>query len=88
MAFTLPELPYSKDALSPHISAETLEYHHGKHHKAYVDKLNELTATTGDAKKSLEDLIRSASGPRVASRCSSFKEIGLLTGASRFLSCT
>ena len=42
MAFTLPELPYSKDALAPHISAETLEYHHGKHHKAYVDNLNKL----------------------------------------------
>lgn len=40
MAFTLPDLPYSKDALAPHISAETLEFHHGKHHKAYVDKAN------------------------------------------------
>jgi Fe-Mn family superoxide dismutase len=40
MAFTLPDLPYSKDALDPHISAQTLEFHHGKHHKAYVDKAN------------------------------------------------
>ncbi|MEQ8434899.1 MAG: superoxide dismutase [Oceanicaulis sp.] len=40
MAFTLPDLPYSKDALAPHISAQTLEFHHGKHHKAYVDKAN------------------------------------------------
>ncbi|MGJ3232646.1 MAG: superoxide dismutase [Oceanicaulis sp.] len=40
MAFSLPDLPYSKDALAPHISAETLEFHHGKHHKAYVDKAN------------------------------------------------
>ena len=40
MPFTLPDLPYSKDALAPHMSAETLEYHHGKHHKAYVDKTN------------------------------------------------
>ena len=63
MAFTLPELPYSKDALAPHISAETLEYHHGKHHKAYVDKLNELTAGKPEASKSLEEVIMSAEGP-------------------------
>jgi len=40
MAFTLPDLPYSKDALAPHISADTLDFHHGKHHKTYVDKAN------------------------------------------------
>ena len=40
MAFKLPELPYSKDALSPHISARTLEFHYGKHHQGYVNKLN------------------------------------------------
>ena len=64
MAFELPQLPYSKDALAPHISAETLEFHHDKHHAAYVNKLNELVAT--DVKwqgKSLEDMIRSAEGP-------------------------
>ncbi len=43
MAFTLPPLPYALDALAPHISQETLELHHGKHHQAYVNKLNELT---------------------------------------------
>lgn len=43
MAFTLPPLPYAPDALAPHISRETLELHHGKHHQAYVTKLNELT---------------------------------------------
>jgi len=43
VAFTLPDLPYSIDALAPHISQETLEYHHGKHHNTYVTKLNELT---------------------------------------------
>jgi Fe-Mn family superoxide dismutase len=43
MAFTLPPLPYALDALAPHLSKETLELHHGKHHQAYVTKLNELT---------------------------------------------
>ncbi|AKS41656.1 superoxide dismutase [Wenzhouxiangella marina] len=62
MAFTLPELPYAKDALEPHISAETLEYHYGKHHQTYVDKLNGLVEGTADADKSLEDIIRSSSG--------------------------
>jgi len=63
MAFTLPELPYSKDALAPHISAETLEFHHGKHHKAYVDKLNELLAGKPEADKPLEEVIMSSEGP-------------------------
>ena len=40
--FTLPKLPYAQDALAPHISGETMKLHHGKHHKSYVDKLNEL----------------------------------------------
>ena len=62
MAFELPPLPYEKNALEPHISAETLEYHHGKHHNAYVVKLNALTEGTDDASKSLEDIIRSSSG--------------------------
>ncbi len=62
MAFTLPELPYSKDALAPHISAETLEFHHGKHHNAYVNKLNALTEGTDNANKSLEELIKTTDG--------------------------
>ena len=63
MAFTLPELPYPKDALTPHISAETLEFHHGKHHNAYVTKLNEFVAADPSlAGKSLEDIMRSSSG--------------------------
>jgi superoxide dismutase, Fe-Mn family len=47
MAFELPELPFAKDALAPHMSAETLEYHHGKHHRAYVNKTNELLQSEG-----------------------------------------
>ena len=62
MAFTLPELPYSMDALSPHISAETLEYHYGKHHNAYVTNLNKLVEGTPNAEKSLEDIVKSSEG--------------------------
>jgi len=60
MAITLPELPYAKDALAPHISANTLEFHHGKHHKTYVDNLNKLIAGTDLEGKSLEDIILAA----------------------------
>ncbi len=64
MAFTLPELPYSKDALAPHISAETLEYHHDKHHAAYVTNLNKFVEQDASLSgKSLEDIIRAAKGP-------------------------
>ena len=62
MAFTLPELPYAKDALAPTISAETLEYHYGKHHQTYVDKLNGLVPGTEYEGKSLEEIIKSSSG--------------------------
>ena len=62
MAFTLPNLPYSKDALAPHISAETLEYHHGKHHAAYVTNLNKLLEGKPEANKSLEEIIMSSDG--------------------------
>jgi len=62
MAFELPPLPYDMDALAPHISRETLEYHYGKHHQKYVDVANDLVAGTDDEGKSLEDLIGSASG--------------------------
>lgn len=60
MAINLPELPYAKDALSPYISANTLEFHHGKHHKAYVDNLNKLIAGTDLEGKTLEDIIKIA----------------------------
>jgi len=62
MAHELPELPYGPNDLEPFLSAETLEYHHGKHHKAYVDNLNKLTASTPQESASLEDLIRTADG--------------------------
>jgi len=57
MAFTLPKLPYALGALAPHISREALEYHHGKHHAAYVDKLNELVRDTKIAAMKLEDIL-------------------------------
>jgi Fe-Mn family superoxide dismutase len=62
MPFTLPELPYALDALAPQISKETLEYHYGKHHNAYVTNLNKLTDGKPEAGKSLEELIQTAKG--------------------------
>ncbi len=62
MAYELPELPYAKNALEPHISAETLDYHHGKHHAAYVTNLNKLVAGTEYEGKPLEEIITSADG--------------------------
>ncbi len=58
MSFELPALPYAKDALAPHISAETLEYHYGKHHQAYVTNLNNLIKGTAFEGKSLEEIVR------------------------------
>ncbi|MBP7764607.1 MAG: superoxide dismutase [Deltaproteobacteria bacterium] len=60
MAITLPELPYAKEALAPYISANTLDFHHGKHHKAYVDNVNKLIAGTDLEGKSLEQIIIAA----------------------------
>ncbi len=62
MKHELPELPYAGDALAPHISAETLAFHHGKHHRTYVDKLNGLIPGTPHEEQSLEEIIRTASG--------------------------
>ncbi len=62
MSFELPPLPYDMNALEPHISAETLEYHYGKHHQTYVNNLNNLTAGKPEAEKSLEELIKTTSG--------------------------
>jgi superoxide dismutase, Fe-Mn family len=58
MAFELPPLPYDKTALEPHMSAKTLEFHHGKHHQAYVTNLNNLVKDTPMASQSLEEIIK------------------------------
>ncbi|MCS3903511.1 Fe-Mn family superoxide dismutase [Methylohalomonas lacus] len=60
MEHKLPELPYAKDALAPHISAETLEYHYGKHHQTYVDTLNKMLPDSEFKEASLEDIIKQA----------------------------
>jgi Fe-Mn family superoxide dismutase len=60
--FTLPQLPYGKDALSPHLSAETLDFHYGKHHQAYVDNLNKLTAGTKFENKELIEIVKKSAG--------------------------
>ena len=60
MAFRLPDLPFAKDALGDFMSAETLDYHHGKHHKAYVDKTNGMLAEKGLEGRALSDVIRAA----------------------------
>ncbi|MEO3431654.1 superoxide dismutase [Inquilinus sp. CAU 1745] len=62
MAFELPDLPYSKDALGPYMSAETLEYHHDKHHNTYVVNLNNLVKDTPLASKSLEEVVKESYG--------------------------
>ena len=62
MAFQLPELPYERNALEPHISRETLDYHYGKHHNTYVVKLNGLVEGTELANKPLEEIIKTSEG--------------------------
>ncbi|MGA0037394.1 MAG: superoxide dismutase [Fe], partial [Burkholderiaceae bacterium] len=62
MEHTLPALPYAMDALAPHISKETLEFHYGKHHQTYVTNLNNLIKGTEFESASLEDIVRKSSG--------------------------
>ena len=62
MSFTLPDLPYAKNALEPVISEETIEFHYGKHHQAYVNNLNKMIENTEHANQSLEEIIKSSSG--------------------------
>ena len=62
MTFELPELPYAKNALEPYISEKTMEFHYGKHHKAYVDNLNKLVKDTEFENMSLEEVIKTRPG--------------------------
>ncbi|NVK22790.1 MAG: superoxide dismutase [Fe] [Kangiellaceae bacterium] len=62
MAFELPALPYERDALAPHISEETINYHYGKHHQAYVTNLNNMVAGTDMEDMTLEEVIRTSEG--------------------------
>jgi superoxide dismutase, Fe-Mn family len=62
MPFTLPKLPYAEDALAPHISSNTMQFHHGKHHAAYVTKLNTLIEGTAYEGKTLEQIIKESHG--------------------------
>lgn len=62
MTIALPPLPYAKDALAPHISEQTMDFHYGKHHQAYVDNLNKLIDGGPMADASLEDIIRDSAG--------------------------
>lgn len=62
MSFILPALPYPKTALASHISAETIDYHYGKHHQTYVNNLNNLVTNTPFAEKTLEEIIQTATG--------------------------
>ena len=65
MTILLPDLPYGKNDLAPHISENTLDFHYGKHHNAYVDNLNKLIEGTDLAEKSLEDIIvKTANDPQ------------------------
>ena len=68
MAFELPPLPYPKNALEPHISAQTLDFHHGRHHQAYVTNLNNLVKGTPMESQSLEEIIQATAKDAVQGR--------------------
>jgi len=84
MPFVLPELPYEKNALAPAMSAETLDYHHGKHHKAYVDKANQLLEKSGDTSGTLVEIIRAA---RKAEDITLFNQTAQIWNHSFFWQC-
>ena len=85
MPFQLPDLPYAKDALAPHMSAETLEFHHGKHHKAYVTKTNELLEK--DANLSEASLIEVVRGAKSSGNAKLFNNSAQLWNHSFFWQC-
>ncbi|KPJ67774.1 MAG: superoxide dismutase [Coxiella sp. DG_40] len=62
MSFKLPDLPFPKDSLAPYLSQETIEYHYGKHHRGYIEKLNKIIEGKAEENKSLEEIIKTASG--------------------------
>jgi len=83
--FKLPELPYAYDALNPYMSAETLEYHHDKHHQAYVDKGNELIQGTGLENKSLDEIVIVTFKDK--SRAGLFNQVGQHWNHTHFWNC-
>ena len=85
MPITLPQLPYPKDALAPHISEKTLEFHYGKHHNAYVVNANKLLEATDLADESLEDIIKKTSGD--ASRVGIFNNVAQVWNHSFYWQC-
>lgn len=85
MALTLPDLPFAKDALEPHISAKTFEFHHGKHHKAYVDNGNKLIAGTELENLEPEAIIKKVAGD--ASKAGIFNNVAQVWNHSFFWSC-
>ena len=76
MAFELPALPYPQNALEPYISAKTLEFHHGKHHKTYVDTLNKLVQGSRYASMKLEEVVRATAGRDEAAEKKIFNNAG------------
>ena len=85
MAVQLPNLPYAENALEPHYSAKTIGFHHGKHHKAYVDNLNKLIAGTPLESKSLEEIIMACAGD--ASRVGVFNNAAQVWNHTFFWNC-
>ena len=85
MAVQLPSLPYAETALEPHYSAKTISFHYGKHHKAYVDNLNKLTAGTPLDGKSLEEMVAASAGD--ASRVGVFNNSAQVWNHTFFWSC-
>jgi Fe-Mn family superoxide dismutase len=85
MSITLPDLPYAKNALEPHISAKTLEFHHDKHHKAYVDNANKLIEGTDLAQLDLEAIIKKVAGD--ASKAGVFNNAAQVWNHSFYWNC-
>jgi Fe-Mn family superoxide dismutase len=86
MAFELPPLPYDKSALEPHVSAKTLEFHHGKHHQAYVTNLNNLVKDTPMASQSLEEIIKATA--KDESKAGIFNNAAQVWNHTFFWNCT